>query len=67
MDSEIDAQDLDHDLQDDINGNVYVEGESDIIDEADEANNSFEQMRKTMQNKKKGNKSFDDFTEQVEN
>ena len=54
MDSEMDAQDLLNEIGED--NNVFVEGDSDIIDE--DAEESFEQIRKT---KAKKPKSLDDF------
>jgi len=59
----MDAQDMDIHIDDDdeiIKGHVFVEGDSDVIDEEAEHNLSLgdHTMRKTL---KKGPKSLDDF------
>ena len=56
MDSEIDAQDMINEMGD---GNIFIEGDSDIIDEAaEDLNNSMDQVRRTYMHKKP--KSLDD-------
>jgi len=63
VDSEIDDQDMINEIG---KSHVFIEGESDIIDEDDEANHSIDELRRRSTVPKK-NKSLDDFDgEQIE-
>lgn len=43
------------------NQGIFIEGESDIIDEDDEGNHSFDNIRRSSRAQTKRNKSLDDF------